>query len=192
MADEKAKDGLLPSQEQQERTLQGSGCAGLIVFIVTICIYTSPDGGRSGVAYCSENLSGYLFVLAWVSLGQFCAPSFLAIASHCFPSCQKAIFLTNSATQVGANIFTFVWFIIGNMRLYSTQPCPHAPRPDCASPACDSGLWNAVHGFFIFQYVVLGLFVCCCCCFFGGMGATIAAGKQGRQPNEKTPLGEVA
>jgi len=76
-------------------------------------------------------------------------------------------------------IFSLVWFVIGNVRLYATSACDAVPldssvvsdagsglivnatgfaEDDC----CDADLWHAVHGYFMYAYVVCGLLGLCC------------------------------
>ena len=184
----------MPSQKQQEQGMQGSGCAGLLVFIVTIAIYQNPAAGKGGDAVCSQDVTGYLFIAAWVALGQFLAPMGLGIL-NCFTgaACEKPIFVLNAISQVGAGVFGFVWFIIGNFRLYATKPCELPFDPKQSADCCSADLYGAVHGWFVFNYVMFGILLCCCCtcCLglaMGGASGAMASIYRNEGKTEKTPL----
>lgn len=83
----------------------------------------------------------------------------------------------------GASVFSFVWYCIGNGRVWATRPCEDTfietvnadgsltivtiPDHDC----CDNRLWWWTEGFFVITYVLLGIGVCCLCCMAGAMSS---------------------
>jgi hypothetical protein len=77
-------------------------------------------------------------------------------------------------------LFSFVWFIIGNVWLYSSD--------DCASD------WTA--GFvitliiLIFGYIAIAIVCCCCCCLICGVGVLgmAAASSEPSGHSESEPL----
>ena len=122
---------FIPTQEQQERGLKGSGAAGLVVFIVCIIIYN--DQGEGGAAFCAEDLSGFLYVQAWVALGQCVAPLLFTLLALFCVGAERPLFALHGSAQLGAAIFGFAWFVLGNIRLYGTVPCDTDAGGSCCN-----------------------------------------------------------
>ena len=171
----------IPSPETQQQALQGTGCAGLLGFLVCILIYGNAAEG--GGAYCSEDLSGYLFVAAYTYLALCVSPVIFGILISCCPAVKNQLITLHGLAQLGGGLFGIAWFILGNMRLYSTEPCAAA-----GAGCCKPELYHAVHGWFVFMYVLLSLVACVCCCGCCALWGSLAAAAAAAGANEKTPL----
>lgn len=165
-----------------ERQAQAEGCSGIGFFLgcfVSMFIYYSKSRGNGGAAICATDLTGWHFVNAWVSLVGCLTPLALMVLGICGNDHCKAFMSSISRLIVtGINIFVFVWFIIGNQRLWKTHACD-ADDPGLQSPetsCCVAGLWIATHGWFVFLYVCIGFVFCLCCCWCAVAGFAVTKG----------------
>lgn len=93
--------------------------------------------------------------------------------------CQVEVNFLFDLVMLVVAIFSLVWYVIGNVRLYATSACEAVSLDSLAASdagsglelsatgfaeedCCDADLWNAVHGYFIYTYVVCGLVGLCC------------------------------
>lgn len=177
------------SEERREQYARFASGGSILGFIISLVIYYKA--GDAGKAPCSTDLAGWHWVNAWVSLAGVVSPiacigvigNVLACIGMPSPTMVRSL---NQSVVTAINIFLFVWFILGNQRLWGIES-----TLVCGGVCCSHALWHATTVYFIFIYVLLGVgvvFCCCCCCCFGSLMVATHAGKGGARSGESTPL----
>ena len=180
------------NSDRQDQATRASGFNNVLAGMVSLVIFL--DAGRGGAAVCAYDLVGWHRINAIVALGGAVLSIFLFALSR-WDATGKTFWRGVDSSLSGASgIFLFVWFIIGNTRLWGTVPCVEMTS---SLSCCENDLWYATQGWFVFNYVLVGLFLvlcCCCCCCLGPamMTQTMSeAAAQQQQPLRDAEAGVV-
>ena len=181
-------------------TRQGARSTVSTGYLVTFTwsIFGAYVYAMNGKASCPQDLFGYHMVTWIVSISAFGVSLTTFLLAQCAPAMEMALFLIDAAVGGGCFLFMCGWFVVGNVRLWSTRPCNDiyyvsfegaleivTRQPD-PGPCCDNSLWWWTETYFILTYVLAAIGLCCICAMAGAVAGTA----QGREAAERLYRGE--
>ena len=153
--------------------------------VIFVIIWSTTGGNQ---APCDQPLPWFLY-LGWIvgfSIAGFASAVLVYVNLTAKGKTEKGHLIPSPFGKsllcllVIVPIFVFVWYVYGNVWLWSTFPSNNATNQPRIEPGnkmeqgtialglgCSPDLYNAVKGYMIFTYVIAGLIVlllCCCCC----------------------------
>ena len=161
------------SADNQAALVQTSNLTSYLGLVASLGIFFMA--GQSGAAVCDTDLSSWHAVNATVALVSILHASWQQRAANGADIDLTPTAVKHARFAVALSGFSFVWWIVLQMRLWGTHACVMHEQESC----CDPTLYKASFWYLVATYIGLGIGCCCTFAmlsfFAGAMSAAIAA-----------------